>query len=396
MAAVVGNKFMKRSSDRLLTTHAGSLPRPRELLDLMREKISGRAHDEAAYDARVKRAVYDAVAKQVRCGIDVVTDGEMSKPGFFTYVQERLSGFEPRPGQGPRKFAAEIDAFPEYYEEYFKRAMTGGSVAPVLPLFCVGPISYVGAERLREDLANLKAALDGLAYADAFVPSVAPSGVGHNAYYKDEPEFLYAVAEALRTEYLAIVEAGFLVQIDDPFLSDVFIELKAEPARMRRTADLYVEVTNYALRGIAPEKVRLHTCYGINEGPRIHEAALADVVGHMLRINAGAYSFEAANARHEHEYHLWEAVKLPEGKILIPGVITHASNIVEHPELIAERLVRFAHLVGRENVIAGADCGFSSQASYRTEVNEAVMWKKFEALIEGARLASRKLWQRTA
>lgn len=387
---------MKRSTDRILTTHVGSLPRPRDFLDLMREKVTGGIYDEAAYQARLKRAVHDVVAKQVECGIDVVTDGEMSKPGFFTYVQERLSGFEPRPGQGPRKFAAEIDAFPEYYEEYFKRAMTGGSVAPVVPLFCTGPVSYVGAERLREDLANLKSALDGRAYADAFVPSVAPSGVGNNAYYKNEEEFLYAVGEALRVEYLAIVEAGFLVQIDDPFLSDVFIELKSDPAQMRRTADLYVDVTNHALRGIPPEKIRLHTCYGINEGPRIHEAALADVADHMLRINAGAYSFEAANARHEHEYHLWETVRLPEGKILIPGVITHASNIVEHPELIAERLVRFAHLVGRENVIASADCGFSSQASYRTEVNEVVMWKKFEALVEGARLASRRLWQRAA
>ena len=387
---------MKRSSDRILTTHVGSLPRPRELLDLMRKKILGETYDKAAYDHRVGQAVRDVVAQQVECGIDIVTDGEMSKPGFFAYVQDRLMGFEPRPGQGPRKFAAEIDAFPEYYEEYFKRAMTGGSVVPMVPMFCTGPITYVGAESLREDLANLKAALAGLSYADAFVPSVAPSGVGNNAYYKNDEEFLYAVGEALRAEYLAIVEAGFLVQIDDPFLSDVFIELKSDPAQMRRTADLYVDVTNHALRGIPPEKIRLHTCYGINEGPRIHEAALADVVDYMLRINAGAYSFEAANPRHEHEYHLWETVKLPEGKILIPGVITHASNIVEHPELIAERLGRFAHLVGRENVIAGADCGFSSQASYRTEVNEAVMWKKFEALVEGARLASRKLWPRAA
>jgi len=387
---------MKRSTDRILTTHVGSLPRPRDLLDLMRDKIAGKAYDKPAYDARVTRAVCDVVAKQVQCGLDVVTDGEMSKPGFFTYVQDRLSGFEPRPGQGPRKFAAEIDAFPDYYAEYFKRAMTGGSVAPVLPLFCTGPVNYVGIEHLRKDLANLKAALTGLTHADAFLPSVAPSGVGNNAYYKNDEEFLYVVAEALRTEYLAIMEAGFLVQIDDPFLSDVFIELRDDPARMRRTADLYVEVTNHALRGIPPEKVRLHTCYGINEGPRIHEAALAEVVGHMLRINAGAYSFEAANARHEHEYHLWEKVKLPEGKILVPGVITHASNIVEHPELISERLTRFAHLVGRENVIASADCGFSSQASYRPEVNEVVMWKKFEALVEGARLASRKLRQRAA
>ena len=386
---------MKRSTDRILTTHVGSLPRPPELLDLMRRKLAGEPCDEA-YDAMVAGAVRDVVAKQVACGLDVVTDGEMSKPGFFSYVQQRLAGFEPRPGQGPRKFAAEVDAFPEYYEAYFKRAMTGGTVVPIVPLFCAGPVSYVGIDTLRQDIANLKAALAGQAYAEAFMPSVAPSGVGNNAYYKSDEEFLYAVGEALRTEYLAIVEAGFLLQIDDPFLSDVFIELKADPAQMRRTADLYVEATNHALRGIPPEKVRLHTCYGINEGPRIHEAALGEVAGHMLRINAGAYSFEAANARHEHEYHLWETVKLPDGKILMPGVITHASNIVEHPELIAERLTRFARLVGRENVIASADCGFSSQATYHTEVHQKVMWKKFEALVEGARLASRALWRQAA
>lgn len=387
---------MHRSADRILTTHVGSLPRPRELLDLMRQEVSGEPYDKAAYAARLKSCVRDIVAKQAECGVDIITDGEMSKAGFFIYVKERLSGFEPRPGQGPRKFAAEIDAFPEYYEAYFKRAMTGGTVAPIAPLFCNGPVSYIGTERLQQDIANLKSALGSVAYVDVFMPSVAPSGVGNNAYYKTDEEFLYAVGEALRTEYLAIVEAGFLVQIDDPFLSDVFVELKSDPAQMRRTADLYVEVTNHALRGIPPEMVRMHTCYGINEGPRVHEAALAEVAGHMLRINAGAYSFEAANARHEHEYHLWENLKLPDGKILIPGVITHASNIVEHPELIAERLGRFARLVGRENVIASADCGFSSQATYNTEVHATVMWKKFEALVEGARLASQALWQRAA
>ena len=328
----------------------------------------------------------------MQCGLDIVADGEMSKPGFFSYVQERLTGFEPRPGKGPRKFAAEFDAFPEYYEEYFKRAMMGGSVAPPQPLFCIGPVSYCGQEALHKDIANLKAALGTQTPDTAFMPSVAPSGVGTNAYYKNDEEFFFAVGEALRTEYLAIVEAGFLLQIDDPFLSEIFIDLKADPANMRRTADLYVETTNHALRGIAPEKVRFHTCYGINEGPRIHEAAMSEVVGHMLRVNAGTYSFEAANARHEHEYHLWEKVKLPDGRKLMPGVITHAGNIVEHPELIAERLTRFAALVGRENVIAGADCGFSSQATYKTEVHPKIMWTKFAAMVEGAKIASGRLW----
>ena len=196
---------MHRSADRILTTHVGSLPRPRDLLDLMCQEVSGEPYDKAVYAARLKSTVRDIVAKQAECGVDIITDGEMSKSGFFMYVKERLSGFEPRPGQGPRKFAAEIDAFPEYYEAYFKRAMTGGTVAPIAPLFCNGPVRYVGIERLQQDIANLKAALGSVAYVDVFLPSVAPSGVGNNAYYKTDEEFLYAVGEALRTEYLAIV-----------------------------------------------------------------------------------------------------------------------------------------------------------------------------------------------
>ena len=270
--------------------------------------------------------------------------------------------------------------------------MLGGSVAPILPMFCVGPVTYRGHAALKKDLANLRAACDAAGATTAFVPSTAPSGAGENAYYKSEEEFLLAVGEALREEYLAIVDAGFLLQIDDPFLSDIFVEPDLTRAQMDKRAEAYVASINHALRGIPPEKVRFHTCYGINEGPRIHEAALADVAGHMLRVNAGYYSFEAANCRHEHEYHLWESVKLPAGKTIIPGVITHASNIVEHPQLVAERIVRFARLVGRENVIAGADCGFSSQACYHTEVHPKVMWEKFRALVAGARLATKQLW----
>jgi 5-methyltetrahydropteroyltriglutamate--homocysteine methyltransferase len=224
------------------------------------------------------------------------------------------------------------------------------------------------------------------------MPAVAPSGVGANEYYKSEEEYFHAVSAALHTEYKAIVDAGFLLQIDDPFLSDVFADRSLDGAGRRARAGLYVEALNAGLAGIPPERVRYHTCYGINHGPRVHEAALADTVGHILRINAGSYSFEAANPRHEHEYHLWEKIKLADGKVLIPGVITHASNIVEHPELIAERIMRYAKLVGRENVIAGADCGFSSQATYSTEVHPRVIWAKFEALRDGARLASKQLW----
>ena len=375
---------------RILTTHAGSLPRPGDLLDLMKARLAGSAYDRAAYDRRVKSAVAECVRRQIHAGIDFVSDGEQSKPGFFTYVRERLEGFEPRPQAKRRMFPAEVAAFPEYYEKYFREAMTGGAIAPVIPLVCTGPVKYRGEAALRHDIDNLKAAAAG-AYG-AFMPAVAPSGVGTNEYYRDEEEYIHAVGTALRTEYRAIADAGLVLQVDDPFLCDIFSDPELDGAARKKRAAMYVEALNDALYGIPPEKVRYHTCYGINEGPRIHEAALADVVEYMLRVSAGAYSFEAANPRHEHEYHLWETVKLPQGKALIPGVITHASNIVEHPELIAERLVRFADRVGRENVIAGADCGFSSQASYHTEVHPTVVWAKFEALAEGARLATRRLW----
>jgi 5-methyltetrahydropteroyltriglutamate--homocysteine methyltransferase len=320
------------------------------------------------------------VGHQVESGIDIPTDGEQGKPGFFAYVDERLTGFEPKSGGGPRPFAAEVDAFPEYYKDYFSRAMTGGSVAPIIPMVCTGPVRYRGHEAIGRDIENLRAALDQVKAEHAFMPAVAPSGVGSNQYYRTEEEYMNAVSEAMRTEYQAIVDAGFLVQIDDPFLTDVFSYSSLDASGRRKRAAMYVEALNHSLRGIPAEKVRFHTCYGINEGPRVNDAPLGDVVDSRLKVNAGAYSFEAANPRHEHEYHVWETVKLAEGKALIPGVVTHASNIVEHPELIAERLVRYASLVGRENVIAGTDCGFSSQATYNPEVHPTVVWAKFQAM----------------
>jgi 5-methyltetrahydropteroyltriglutamate--homocysteine methyltransferase len=383
---------MKRSSTRILTTHCGSLPRPAALLDMMKAAATGAAYDREAYAGQIRGAVADVVRRQADSGIDIVTDGEQGKPGFFAYVRERLSGFEPRPGAEFPRFLEEYEAFPEYYKEYSAQAMTGGAIAPIVPLVCTGPIRYVGQDALRRDIENLKAAVQEVEVEEVFMPSVAPSGAGFNEYYASEEEYFHAVGEALRTEYLGIVDAGFVLQIDDPFLTETHGRESLSAADRQKTADMFVESLNHALRGIPPDRVRFHTCYGINEGPRIHEAALRDVLPSMLRINAGAYSFEAANARHEHEYHVWENIKLPEGKLVIPGVITHASNIVEHPELIAERIVRFARLVGRENVIAGADCGFSSQASYHTEVHPTVVYKKFEAMAEGARLASAHLW----
>jgi 5-methyltetrahydropteroyltriglutamate--homocysteine methyltransferase len=383
---------MKRSEHRILTTHCGSLARPHDLLDLMKAKLAGEPYDADAYAQRVLTAVAESVRKQVESGIDIPTDGEQGKPGFFAYVRERLSGFEPVPGGGAPGWPEEVAAFPEYYREYFSRAMLGGSITGGTRLRCVGPVAYHGHETIRRDLDNLKAALVGLDPVEVFVPAVAPSGVGANAYYRTEEEYLQAVAAALRAEYRAIVDAGFVVQIDDPFLTDLYSGSGLGGAERRKKGELYVEAVNHGLAGIPPEKIRFHTCYGINEGPRVHDAPLRDIVGLLLKVNAGAYSFEAANARHEHEYHVWEQAKLPESKILIPGVITHASNIVEHPELVAERIGRFAALVGRENVIAGSDCGFSSQATYHPEVHPTVVWAKFQAMAEGARLATRRLW----
>ena len=385
---------LQQNTDHIQTTHIGSLPRPKHLLDAMKAKNSGQPYDKAAFEEALSKAVTNVVRAQVDCGIEIVTDGEFSKPGFFTYIRERLDGFESRPDIKMKLFEREVAAFPEYYEQYFKQAMMGGTVVSLGPVVCVGPVKYRGEMLLQTDINNVKAAAAaaGVTSEHVFLPATAPSGVGINEYYKSDEEYFHALAAEMSKEYRAIIDAGLLVQIDDPFLPDIFYEVGLDEAQMKRRAQIYVEAINTALRGISPEYVRFHTCYGINEGPRIYEAALKDIIEYVLQINAGSYSFEAANPRHEHEYHLFERVKIPEGKVLIPGVVTHASNIVEHPELIAERIVRFANLVGRENVIAGADCGFSSQALYNTEVHPTVIWEKFKAMREGTNIATAQLW----
>jgi 5-methyltetrahydropteroyltriglutamate--homocysteine methyltransferase len=386
---------LQQNTDRIQTTHIGSLPRPHALLDIMKAKYAGQPYNENTFAAMLTEAVNATVRKQVECGIDIVTDGEFSKPGFFTYIQERLEGFERRPDQKMKLFQQEVAAFPEYYAEYFKQAMMGGAIVGLAPVVCVGPVKYRGEKFVQADIDNVKkaAAAARVPNHHVFLPATAASGVGINAYYKSDEEYFHALAGELAKEYRAIVDAGILVQIDDPFLPDIFFEPDLTREHMRRRAEIYVEATNTALKGIAPEKIRFHTCYGINEGPRLYEASLADIIEYVLKINAGSYSFEAANPRHEHEYHLFESVKIPDGKVLAPGMITHASNIVEHPELIAERIIRFAKLIGRENVMAAADCGFSSQALYRTEVHPTVVWEKFKALRQGADIATKKLWQ---
>lgn len=385
---------IQQNSNRIQTTHIGSLPRPHALLDIMKKKYSAEAYDESEFETVLREAVFASVAKQKECGIDVVTDGEFSKPGFFTYVQERLEGFEARQGQKFTLFEKEVAAFPEYYADYFKQAMMSGTVLPVAPVVCVGPIKYRGDEAVQRDIANVKQAAKAASIGEhhVFLPATAPSGVGVNEYYKSDEEYFHALAVAIGNEYKAITDAGILVQIDDPFLPDIFVEPGLDEKQMRRRAQMYVEACNIALKGIPRERVRFHTCYGINEGPRLYEATLSQIIEFVLAINAGSFSFEAANPRHEHEYHLFETVKVPDDTVLCPGVITHASNIVEHPELIAERIVRYANLVGRKNVMAAGDCGFSSQALYKTEVHHTVIWEKFKAMRAGADIATKKLW----
>jgi 5-methyltetrahydropteroyltriglutamate--homocysteine methyltransferase len=385
---------MKRSTDRILTTHVGSLARPTELLDVLKERENGRPYDSEKLARLTTEAVADRVQHQVECGIDIVTDGEMSKTSFIDYVKDRLAGFEidetPSRGMAPT-WQAEIDMFPEYYEGYLKKY--AATVAPLRRIKCTGPISYAGQEALQTDIANLKAAVEGKDVTEVFMPATTPGGYGANEYYESRDDYLEAVADAMREEYLGIVDAGFILQIDDPGLIDTLGNPSKPVEQRHQEANEAIDTLNHALRDIPTGKIRHHTCYGLNHGPRLTDVDLRDVVPFILRINAGAYSFEVANPRHQHEWRIWEDIELPEGKILLPGLLGHANNYVEHPELIAEYIVRYAKLVGRERVIASADCGFSSRASYAPEVHPTVVWPKFKALAEGAAIASRELWK---
>ncbi len=387
---------MQRSSERILTTHVGSLARPHDLLEMMREKEHGRPYDPQRFAEMVREAVSDVVSRQAAAGLDVVTDGEQGKVSFLTYVKERLAGFDQVEGETllPPSWQREIDDFPEYYQGYLSKY--AGAVAPMKVMVCTGPVAYSGADALRTDIENLRAALAGLGDAgpvEAFLPSTSPSGFGRNEYYSSEQDYLAAVAEAMRQEYLDIVASGFLLQVDDPWLIEILTDDgHSDPAERRRRAQEHVDALNHALRGIPEDRIRLHTCYGLNHGPRLNDIPLADVVPVMLRINAGAYSFEVANPRHQHEWRIWADTPLPDGKILLPGLLGHATNYVEHPVLIADSLCAYAGLVGRENVIASADCGFSSRATFSPEVHPTVVWAKFAALAEGAAIATKRLW----
>ena len=387
---------MKNSTERFLTTHVGSLARPTPLLDLMWAKERGQPYDTAAFDDAVHAAIGDVVSRQRTAGVDIICDGEQSKASFLTYVAERLGGFEAREQEGEDlwKESRETLAFPEFYAENTR--LRDGIVAKPVKLVCNGPLHYVGQKALRTDIENVRSATADAGAEEVFMTAISPTdveGQQANEYYGSEEEYLFAIADAMHEEYQAIVDAGLLLQVDDPRLLTYYIarpDLSVEDCR--RWAELRVEVLNHALRGIPPERIRFHTCYGINIGPRVHEMNLRDIVDIMLKVNAGAYSFEAANPRHEHEWKVWEEFTLPEEKIMIPGVISHSTPLVEHPELIAQRLTRYVDLVGKERVIGGSDCGFASFANTQPEIHPSVVWAKFSALAEGARLATQEVW----
>ena len=387
---------MKHSTNRILTTHVGSLIRPEPLLDCMRAKQAGKPVDDATYARVLRESVSQIVREQAKAGVDVVSDGECGKAiSWSQYALERLSGFERRPFQpGANTFARGADRtrFAAFYEEMDKR----DGVATTADSVCVGPISYTGQPQLQRDIDNFRAALKETPREEAFLPVAAPSSVipdRINKYYPSEEACLEAIAEAMRTEYRMIVDAGFLVQLDDARAA-VTYDRMVPPATRKDYLDWLakqVEVINHALEGIPEEKVRYHVCWGSWPGPHTTDVPLKDIAHLVLKVKAGAYLIEGANPRHEHEWRVWESVKLPAGKVLAPGVISHATNVVEHPELVAQRIVRIARLVGRENVMASTDCGFA-QGPFHRRVHPTIMWAKLESLAEGARIATKELW----
>jgi 5-methyltetrahydropteroyltriglutamate--homocysteine methyltransferase len=393
---------MKRSTDRILTSHCGSLPRPRELLAPLHAKDGGDPYDADDLARRVRASVREVVRKQAEIGIDVVDDGEHSKSSFAHYARARIGGLERR--NEPLRYLGTATrdslAFPGVYEEmramFAARAEKIGRPRGMQAMVCAGPIKYIGHKELAADIENLRNAIDGLDVAEAFITAISPTNLEMylpNEYYRSEEEYLVALAEAMNEEYRTIVDAGFLLQIDDPRLITYYNRTPGiSLVDNRKFMALRVEIVNHALRGIPEDRVRFHTCYSVNVGPRVHDLELEHYVDLMLTIRAQTYSFEASNPRHEHEWKVWEDVKLPDGKILMPGVVSHCVYQVEHPELVAQRIERFAQVAGRENVIAGNDCGFATAAA-GDEVHADVAWAKLTSLAEGADIASRRLWR---
>lgn len=389
---------MKRSDERILTTHTGALHRPRDLEETLKAKLAGEPVDEAALEARLKTAVDEIVKKQVEVGVDIVNDGEFSKSSWTFYINERLGGLEMRDivgVSGAMLAGKDATAFAEFYAEYghvwphddWEIDQNGGqSASPVV----TGPLVYCGLEQVQRDISNLKAAMEGSGAAEGFLAVVAPGSVQPvlaNEFYEDDESYFGALAAALRQEYLAIVESGLIVSIDDaflPYLYDLRRDWTLE--QFRDWANLAVDALRTALEGIPEDRVRYHICWGSWNGPHSADVPLRDIVDLILRVPAQAYNIESANARHAHEWKVWEDVMLPDGKILIPGVIEHATNVLDHPDVVAQRIRRYADIVGRENVIAGTDCG------HRGRVPRSLVWAKQQAMTDGAAIASRELW----
>ena len=396
---------MKRSVDRILTTHAGSLIRPQALRAILLERRLGDAVDTGRHAAVLEQCVAEVVRRQAATGLDVISDGEFGKTiSWSQYVLERLDGFERRtlPGDARDPFARGADRarFAEFYAEMDAQAAKGhggdwGSVKS--ESVCVGPIGYTGQAALAQDIRHFKSALQAVDVEEAFLPVAAPASAipdRVNEYYDSDEACMFALAEAMRTEYRSIVDAGLVVQIDDARAAVTYDRMvpPASFGQYRAWLEMHQEALNQALEGIPEERVRYHVCWGSWPGPHTTDVELRGIVDLILKVRAGAYVLEGASPRHAHEWRVWEDVRLPEGKLLIPGVISHATNIVEHPELVAERIVRLAAVVGREHVIAGTDCGFA-QGPFHQRVHPSIMWAKLEALVEGARLASRRLWR---
>ena len=386
---------MRRSEDRILTTHVGSLARPPELLPppIDRGTDPGAVWRDRHHDAETLQKAIDSIVKQqLDVGIDIVNDGEFGRAHFANYIMNRISGFEFRPNDlVPVEWLGhERERFADYLKDEFPMAITG---APVHA--CIGPIEYGDHGPIRRDLGNLKSAMERAGAKEGFFTAVAPASTafdGRNEYYPSERDYVFAIADALKQEYQEIHKAGLLVQVDDPVLANMYDALVSKsPENYRKWAALRVEALNHALEGIPPENVRYHICFGSWHVAHTSDAPLEEIIDFVLNVNAGAYLIESGNVRHEHEWRVWEQVKLPQDKILVPGVITHHTVTVEHPQLVADRIIQFAKIVGRENVIAGTDCGFA-QLDFVQRVHPSIMWAKLEALVAGARLASKALW----
>ncbi len=382
---------MKRSTDRILTTHTGSLPRPDDLLAMLQRKESGAAFDAAALATRVKSAVEEIVRKQVEARVDIVNDGEMGKPSYSTYVKDRMSGFEGSEKSSPLR-ATDLAEF----RNFARRGANETGVTVLQRPACTAPISYRDRKAVELEVQNLQAAVAAAHPVETFMSAASPGVITFflsNKYYPTHEAYLQALAEAMRTEYEAICAAGFILQVDCPDLAmSRHVQFKdLSLTDFRKTIESHIEVLNYALTNIPRERVRLHLCWGNYEGPHHHDVPLRDILDIVLKARVGAISYEASNPRHEHEWTVFRNAKLPDGMILIPGVIDSVTNFIEHPELVAQRICNVAHQVGRENVIAGTDCGFATIAG-SSRVDAEIAWAKFGALAEGARLASRELW----